>query len=138
MNRKETYAELSRIMGEVRKSDDFVLKQARELKLVLYNLQIEHAHITQTNGIDAIAVRLKSIIDGIQGEVTDLINNNRESLGITLANMEKLCSEADVLEQKERELRNLVNALIPELEALYNKGMLSNALEKIFKNIKEI
>lgn len=50
-------------------------KAIRDLKLIIFNLEIESAHLTEPNGIGVISEELMRIIDRMENEIQELMKD---------------------------------------------------------------
>ena len=76
-NRKEAVQTIDLVLKDVMKSDDKVLKQVKNLEMILLNLKIESARIRDGKTIIPIADRLEQVTREIERAIKELIENDR-------------------------------------------------------------
>ena len=76
-NRKEAVQTIDLVLKDVMKSDDKILKQVKNLEMILLNLKIESARIRDGKTIIPIADRLEQVTRDIERAVKELIENDR-------------------------------------------------------------
>lgn len=84
MNSKEIYDNLYNLVTHVDTISKANLKYAKELQIVLYNLEIESAHINEANGLLAIAEELSRILNNIIKSTNELIKEDDEVIEGTM------------------------------------------------------
>ena len=77
MERKEAVQTIDLVLKDVMKSDDKVLKQVKNLEMVLLNLKIEANRLHDGRTIIPIAERLEQVTRDIEQAVKELIENDR-------------------------------------------------------------
>ena len=77
MERKEAVQTIDLVLKDVMKSDDKILKQVKNLEMVLLNLKIEANRIRDGRTIIPIADRLEQVTREIEKAVKELIENDR-------------------------------------------------------------
>ena len=77
MERKEAVQTIDLVLKDVMKSDDKVLKQVKNLEMILLNLKIESARLRDGKTIIPIADRLEQVTRDIERAVKELIENDR-------------------------------------------------------------
>ena len=76
-SRKEAVQTINLVLKDVMKSDDKVLKQVKNLEMILLNLKIESARIRDGKTIIPIADRLEQVTREIERAIKELIENDR-------------------------------------------------------------
>ena len=76
-NRKDAVQTIDIVLKDVMKSDDKVLKQVKNLEMVLLNLKIEANRIRDGITIIPIADRLEQVTREIERAVKEIIENDR-------------------------------------------------------------
>ena len=76
-NRKEAVQTIDLVLKDVMKSDDKILKQVKNLEMILLNLKIESARIRDGKTIIPIADRLEQVTREIERAIKELIENDR-------------------------------------------------------------
>lgn len=97
MNTKENEAikNVIEVVGEIKKTDDEIIKVSNNLKIILLNLKIENSRIKQNTGIDPIVSALSNNVRIIEDSVKNLVSSNREKLVSSLEILSKYISETE-------------------------------------------
>ena len=77
MERKEAVQTIDFVLKDVMKSDDKILKQVKNLEMILLNLKIESSRLRDGKTIIPIADRLEQVTRDIERAVKELIDNDR-------------------------------------------------------------
>ena len=77
MERKEAVQTIDLVLKDIMKSDDKVLKQVKNLEMILLNLKIESSRLHDGKTIIPIAERLEQVTRDIEKAVKELIENDR-------------------------------------------------------------
>jgi hypothetical protein len=91
MSTKEDIKTVIDIMKKIQLENNEIIKISKTLKMILLNLKIEDARISEKEktGIDPIIQKLNESIERIENGVVNLVNENRTDLNNSLANLEK-------------------------------------------------
>ena len=76
-NRKEAVQTIDLVLKDLMKSDDKILKQVKNLEMILLNLKIESGRTRYGETIIPIADRLEQVTRDIERAIKELIENDR-------------------------------------------------------------
>lgn len=72
--------ELQEMVTAAMKAEELIIKKSSDLRIVLFNLQIEGARIEEANGIEPIAEKLESTIESIHSIAQTILSTNIERM----------------------------------------------------------
>lgn len=75
---------------QIKDLNDSILAETKKLRIILLNLKIEQAKLTQLNGIKPIADELERLIIGIENEVAKVVNADTTHLTKSFENLMRI------------------------------------------------